>query len=394
VRSRRGSPLIAVAVLALLVAGSAACRPRTPTPTTTRPTTPSTAGPTTPSTAGPTTTRTTAPSNIPIQTKKIRYGPFTVPNVNAPGKSSLSWALPFLGVTLEKGMIWNEPKKDQTKPCDDCFITSIEAGLEYTDGSNANIHNGLWLHHMVAMNQGAGRSDATCSSAAFSMPHFAVGATAKNSERFFASGNERTTMNILEQQSGRYGYRVNPADRFHFLVDLMNLNTTDKTVYLTLDYKYVPASTPGFRAARPVWLDAAQCGTSEVAAKTGRYTVTAPTYISNISGTLLGGGGHLHDGGTNAIIEKNGQKVCDSVAKYGTKPEYIEPGGHEDPGGGHGHGGMQHISEHTLCPPGWSIAPGDRLVLKGLYDDAAHPQMVHDGKLHSVMAIAILYFST
>jgi hypothetical protein len=175
----------------------------------------------------------------------------------------------------------------------------------------------------------------------------------------------------------------------------MNLNTTDKTVYLTLDYKYVAGDTPGFKPAKPLWLDVAQCGTSEVPAKTGKYTVASQPWTSTITGTLLGGAGHLHDGGTNAVMEKNGQVFCDSVAKYGTKPEFVDPGGmdHGDDGG-HGHAGGMHISEQTLCESGSSIAPGDRIVLKGNYDDSVHPQMVHDGKLHSVMAIAILYYST
>jgi len=30
------------------------------------------------------------------------------------------------------------------------MILGINAGLEYPDGRNANIDNGLWLHHMVS----------------------------------------------------------------------------------------------------------------------------------------------------------------------------------------------------------------------------------------------------
>jgi hypothetical protein len=379
VRSRKGFPLVAAAVLALLVTSAVACsRPRPPTSTTT-------------------TTKTTTPTNPgtpQVTTKKIRYGPFTVPNVNSPGKSPFAAFMPMLGATLENGMIWNQPATNVTKPCEDCFITSIQAGLEYSDGANANINNGMWLHHMVAMASGTGKSDATCQSAAFSLPHFAVGGTGANTERFFASGNERTTLDILA--TGKYGYKVNSGDKFSLLVDLMNLNTTDKTVYLTLNYKYVAGSEPGFKPVKPLWLDAAQCGTSEVAAKTGAYTLATTPWTANFSGKLLAGAGHLHDGGVNAVMENNGRQFCDSVASYGTKPEFIDPeGGGMDHGGGgmeHGHGGA-HISEMTMCPPGSTIAAGDKIVLKGNYDDSKYPQMVHDGKLHSVMAIAILYYT-
>jgi hypothetical protein len=54
---------------------------------------------------------------------------------------------------------------------------------------------------------------------------------------------------------------------------------------------------------------------------------------------------------------------------------------------------MHHISEQSLCmapgTPNWKA--GDRLAITGFYDDAAHPQMSHGGKLHNVMAIAIAY---
>ena len=96
-------------------------------------------------------------------------------------------------------------------------------------------------------------------------------------------------------------------------------------------------------------------------------------------------------------MENNGRQFCDSVASYGTKPEFVDPVGggmdHGDGGMDHGHGGVSHISEMTMCPTGSTIAAGDKIVLKGNYDDTKYPQMVHDGKLHSVMAIAILYYT-
>ena len=35
--------------------------------------------------------------------------------------------------------------------------------------------------------------------------------------------------------------------------------------------------------------------------------------------------GHLHDGGSKVSIHVDGTGICDSVATYGTKPEYIAP---------------------------------------------------------------------
>jgi hypothetical protein len=47
-----------------------------------------------------------------------------------------------------EGMIWNQPTPTISKPCSDCMILGMNAGLEYTDGSDANTDTGLWLHHV------------------------------------------------------------------------------------------------------------------------------------------------------------------------------------------------------------------------------------------------------
>jgi hypothetical protein len=67
---------------------------------------------------------------------KIRYGPYKVPNMNVKN---------FLG---EEGALWNYPDPRVDKPCDQCTIVGMNAGLEYPDGKNANIDTGLWLHHV------------------------------------------------------------------------------------------------------------------------------------------------------------------------------------------------------------------------------------------------------
>ena len=66
-------------------------------------------------------------------------------------------------------------------PCKDCLITWMQAGLEYSNGTDANTNTGLWLHHMGLSNYG--RPDAVCD-------------RYWGGERFFASGNERTAVDI------------------------------------------------------------------------------------------------------------------------------------------------------------------------------------------------------
>jgi len=68
---------------------------------------------------------------------------------------------------------------DQKKPCEDCFVTSLKAWLEYPNGQIANVNTGMWLHHVVLVD--FLRPDLACAA----MPY-----------RFFASGNERTKVDF------------------------------------------------------------------------------------------------------------------------------------------------------------------------------------------------------
>jgi hypothetical protein len=68
---------------------------------------------------------------------KIRYGPYKIlPMTRSNG----------LG---EFGSLWNYPEEDVEKPCmAGCVIIGMNGGLEYPDGSNANVDTGMWLHHV------------------------------------------------------------------------------------------------------------------------------------------------------------------------------------------------------------------------------------------------------
>jgi hypothetical protein len=71
------------------------------------------------------------------KTVKIRYGPFKVPNTSK------------TNIFGEKGSLFNWPMPNQEKPCEgECMLLGVNADLEYADGTNANIGNGMWLHHV------------------------------------------------------------------------------------------------------------------------------------------------------------------------------------------------------------------------------------------------------
>lgn len=66
-------------------------------------------------------------------------------------------------------------------PCSDCIVTGLVGDLEFEDGSSANAHTGMWLHHTLLVS--VGRQDETCDED--------IGLA-----RIWASGNERTPVDL------------------------------------------------------------------------------------------------------------------------------------------------------------------------------------------------------
>lgn len=115
----------------------------------------------------------------------------------------------------------------------------------------------------MLFNTGPGRQDETCKDEDISVPDAVVGGTPRNTERFFASGNERTVVNFQKMGFEKIGYKINTADRFGIIMELMNMNPADKRVFFTVTYNIVE-DHPYAESVKPVWFDARNCGTSHV----------------------------------------------------------------------------------------------------------------------------------
>jgi hypothetical protein len=181
----------------------------------------------------------------------------------------------------------------------------------------------------------------------------------------------------------------------------------DKTVYMTMTYDYVEGRPAGIGNVKAIWLDAAQCGTSEIfpPKQTGDYSVKY-TWTANINGEILGAGGHLHDGGTHLTLSVDGKQICDSVATYGSGKAGM---------GGPAMGGMdggekatapkgaapslakqEHITAMSGCFDDKlglkELKKGQKWTLEAFYDYSKHAGMTHgNGKQENVMGIAIMY---
>jgi hypothetical protein len=322
---------------------------------------------------------------------KVRYGPYLIPGIHEGD----------LGKQVENtgGLVWNMPEPNIEKPCSECFVTYIQAGLEDQAGNSVNTDTGLWLHHMVVFVEGPGRWDPTCRDNTTALPFLALGLDPRSSERVFPSGNERLTADI-NQAKDRAGYFFRESDKMHLIIELMNTNVAKKLVYMTMTYEYVPSTIKDFSNLKPVWLDIAQCGLSDVDAPKDetKYSLPALPWTSNVEGEILGVGGHVHDGGLNVDIELNKKTICDSKAVYGGRPEYLSP--LADTGDKMMDMMMDksrvHISDMGICygkvdnlP---TIKKGDVVDITGYYDYSKHAPMGDDaGNPSGVMAIAIMF---
>ena len=287
---------------------------------------------------------TTAPAQTAPQTATVRYGPFTIPA--AAGE--------------EHGMIRNAFRFLVAKPCSNCMLTSIKPNLVYPDGSTANVDTGPMLHHMVLASWG--ESDPTCGSSFLGL----IG------RRFFAAGNERTSIPVMQG----YGIPVQWYDSWNLIYDLMNMDSASKTVYIELKFSYVPGMT--LTPVTPVWFDMDQCGDSEYSIPAGRSTARWDWNV-NVPGRMIGTGGHVHTEGhglyTKMTNVSTGQTICQSNATYGGSPGYTDMMG--DPW----------ISNMSICAgtPLTTVSRGQTIRLETVYDS---PEARND-----VMGINIAYIA-
>jgi Stress up-regulated Nod 19 len=276
----------------------------------------------------------TLPAAAATYTKTVRYGPFTIP-------AAMDMSNP--------GMIHNRLMFGVSRPCSDCWITGFKPDLVYSDGTQAKFTDGPMLHHTVFTSQW--RSDATCGGTWLGLA----------GERFFASGDERTSIAV---PSG-YGYRVRWYDSWNMLVDLMNHAMESKTVYVQVTYTYRPW-WESVKRVRPVWLDIDQCGDSEYSIPEG-YSDTHRDWTVTVPGKVVAAIGHVHGHGiaVEATDESNGgESICRSEATLAD---------------------VHHVASMTTCvgDPLAAIAQGQTVRLHSEYN-STHPA-------DDVMGIMLMY---
>jgi len=285
------------------------------------------------------------------------------------------------------------------KPCaGDCTILRQVGGLEYLNGTDANIDTGMWLHHMVHFNKGPGRWDPVAYGVPGCLPFLGVsGGSAKTTERYFVTGNERTVFNYYAPETGvKSGYALRTADLFTYLIELMNMNMDAQTVYVTMTYDVIEGKLPAnWLTTKSLYLDVASCGTSEYMPKANQqnnqFSITSKPWKPNVEGKIVFGLGHLHDGGVAIDIKAGPNEVlCKSNAAYSENPKYVFRGTNM----GKDKVAKDHISSMHDCVAKdfkvKEVKKSQTWTTTGFYDFAKRNGNLEKGKQSEIMAISIV----
>ncbi|KAK3080327.1 hypothetical protein LTS18_002414 [Coniosporium uncinatum] len=298
------------------------------------------------------------PTTPGAKMSKIRYGPFSMKPMQ---------------------MIENEPYFTNQMPCQNCFITAMEANLEDDAGKTININEGAWLHHMVLYLRGLDRRDLICGR---------LTAAGIGGQRIFASGNERNPVRL--NTKGDYGLKVDNDDKITLLYDLVNNLETPQNFWM---YEYVPMSSPeaaSYTEAQLAWLDITDCGDSEAPPQRGVYSVKSSPdlWVPKQDYKLLTAFGHVHDGGQMVQAIAGNKSVCDSAQLYGRSESFIEPMS----GPGAMNPGMQHVSDVGSCVDIGVVKAGTPMSVVAKYDTNKNPlNKEMDGHDQTIMGISFVY---
>lgn len=299
----------------------------------------------------------------------IKYGPFTVPSSSENG-----------GMAVYSDNVIRQP-------CMDCLITFMQAGLEYPNGTYANTDTGIMLHHIVMHEDSS--QDLTC-------PQI--------STRFFASGNERTPIDLTVNGTSKTGYYIPANTSMAYHIELMNERSEPSNVIVTLNFEYISGQPSGFRSVTTWWLDVAgPCKSSDDdvpgAPNNVIFNYTSPTpYAAPFGGSIVTMAGHMHDGGTAVTVSENGNNICTFTPTYAATPDFVDqfPTYTANQPGMEGVGNlsvaMNHISNISVCNDVGTFKAGNEFGIQAFYNASAHALMLgSDGQPLPVMGISLMY---
>ncbi|KAF2395823.1 hypothetical protein EJ06DRAFT_560306 [Trichodelitschia bisporula] len=314
---------------------------------------------------------------------KVRYGPYRIPPISERNLDSDLLLVRGMAHTFQIG---------GKRPCEgDCRLLSVTGSMEYADGKPAENADGAWFHHALIF--ATGPTVTPLCNSTYPIDELFMGGNEKSLIPY-SLGNESTILSA---------YHLGAQDKLILSTQLMNMQDREKWVWLTMDFEWLPAAeAPNHRKSRFIWASissstAGTCSTgtnpwgvsnitAEMRPKADVMEESSTPWTSNVEGTILATGGHMHDGGVGIDIFLNDKVICASEPIYSNNTGGM--GGHG--GGEHGNSDIPHIQGQSRCkyPNGVQLKVGDRTWIRARYNFKQHPGMKDkDGNLDEIMGI-------
>lgn len=246
-------------------------------------------------------------------------------------------------------------------------ITVLETTSQLQDENfkRTDTKDGIYNHHNVFMDI------ATPPSAAFGCDNGKKPSTSLMSV-FLAGATEigEMTFAAAPGSSLKSGYYLGKNRQLINMIDVVNYNNAERTVYVQGEIEYLPGKQEGYHDARQESVDPGMCGGQNGAfihAPKGqtKFSVNGSNIIVARDGWIVNSRGHVHDGGINIILKINGEIVCDSKASYG----------------GEGHTAKtadgkvwETIATTSTCLEPIKVTKGDKMYMEAHYDLELHPR--------------------
>jgi hypothetical protein len=216
------------------------------------------------------------------------------------------------------------------RPEGDFAIRSMKYDL-VDAGSNASVpREDAHLHHFVVAK--LGDHNPACPNGTFGLP----------GKIFAAVGQERTPLNLADP----YGLVVRAGDAWAGVYDLMNLTDETREVYLTYEMT-IQRDISKIRPLNTYFTSATGCSRFTWTVDGSGTKDVQRTYITvEKDGLLVGGGGHVHNGGeATELHDDRDRLLCRAEAHFG-EGGHGGHGGHDDMAGA----SRAAVTETTVSP--------------------------------------------
>jgi hypothetical protein len=241
--------------------------------------------------------------------------------------------------------------------CKDCTVLYGKAALYFENGTKASITHGVYEHHVVVVDLGKARNFPfyLCEGQSGFLGKFP-------GNGFIISGNDEAS-NMFTSPDGKFdsGYVVNNP-RLAMQAELVNYRPEPQKVYVTMEYEYVPTTTPKAADTSVSLFSVTGCKPPDYHRDPNVkiYNMTSAAVPVPFNGYIINAKGHLHDGGDHILLTLNGKTICDSHAIYGK-----EMGADAQD--------WAVITKMEQCTQPVPVKKGDILQMNSFYDTQKYP---------------------